>query len=230
MLKLARFRLLVMVSALAGQLTLHASAEQALSSRPLVIALGDSITYGFGLPRPSTQNYAAQYARLIHSRFADLAAPGYTCADVMEQEVPKMPPGAAIVIVNCGTNDIGGFGFSADGLPDGHKRAAPATVRELQKAERTFTRLLSEIRKREGNARIIVLSVRHLQRMTGVEDSRFAADVDEWNKFIRTGEVRVVDISADQRMYQGIYFQPDLIHPNLAGNEAIVSDLDAAGK
>jgi lysophospholipase L1-like esterase len=225
--KLTR-RVVVVVMVL--RLAASAAAEQALASRPLIIALGDSITYGFGLPHPSTQNYAVQYARRMHSRVVDLAVPGYACVDVMQREVPKMPPGGSVVIVNCGTNDIGGFGFSADGLPDGHKRAAPATVHELQDSERTFTRMLSEIRKSERNASIIVLTLRHMQRMTGVEDSRFAADVDEWNKFIRIDGVRVVDISADRRMYQPMYFQQDLIHPNLAGNEAILDDLGAAAR
>jgi lysophospholipase L1-like esterase len=214
-----------MLCAVAAQFVPDVSARVASPSRPLVIALGDSITYGFGLARPSTQNYAAQFAQRMHDRFVDLAVPGYGCDDVIQSEVPKMPPGAAVVILNCGTNDIGGFGFTPAGLPDGHKRAAPATVPELRKAENTFTQLLSAIRMRERSARIVVLTIRDWQRMTGNEDRRFVEDVDAWNRFIRMGGVRVVDIAADRRMYQPAYFEADLIHPNLAGNKAIVSDL-----
>lgn len=195
------------------------------SYRPLIIALGDSITYGYGLPQPLTQNYAAEYAERVHGLLLDLAVPGYRCADVMKREAARMPPGAAVVILNCGTNDIGGFGFSPAGLPDGHLRVAPATVSQLRRAERSLAAILVKLRQREPHAQIMVLTVRSWQRMTGKEDRHFAADVKEWNSMLHVRGARVVNISDDPRMYQAAYFQADLLHPNLAGNELIASEL-----
>jgi hypothetical protein len=34
----------------------------------------------------------------------NLAVPGYTCSDVPWREAPKVPSGATVVILNCGTN------------------------------------------------------------------------------------------------------------------------------
>jgi lysophospholipase L1-like esterase len=196
--------------------------------RPLVVALGDSITYGWRLPHPPTQNYAALYARRIGGNLADLAVPGYTCADIGREELPRMPPGAAIVILNCGTNDIGGFGAAPGGMPSGRHRVPPATQAKLQAAQDSFRGLLSAIRQREPHARIIAITVRHWQRMTGPEDPRFALDVTEWNAMIRSAHVAVADIAADPRMYQLAFIQPDLLHPNVAGNAVIADDTFAA--
>lgn len=195
-------------------------------AQPLLVALGDSITYGWDLPHPSTQNYAALYARRAGNRLINLAVPGYTCAQVRER-LPKMPGGASTVILNCGTNDIGGFGATPGHLPTGHHRIAPATQSQLFSAEKDFLDIVSIVRKRQPRARIVALTVRHWQRMTGPEDPRFAKDVTTWNSMIRKAGVRVVDIAADPRMYQGRFIKPDLIHPNAAGNEAIASDVFA---
>lgn len=193
--------------------------------RRLVVALGDSITYGWDLPDPAQQNYAALYAHGIGARLVNLAIPGYTCAEVRER-LSRMPGGASTVILNCGTNDIGGFGATKGHLPNGHHRIAPATQTELFSAEKDFRDIVSTVRKREQGARIIALTVRRWQRMTGPEDPRFAKDVSTWNAMIRKTGVNVVDIAADPRMYQGAYIKPDLIHPNAAGNAAIARDVE----
>ncbi|HZZ01086.1 MAG TPA: GDSL-type esterase/lipase family protein, partial [Candidatus Baltobacteraceae bacterium] len=101
-------------------------ARAAGPSHRLIVALGDSITYGWALPQPATQNYASLYARRVGVKLVNLAVPGYTCAQV-RLTLPKMPPDASTVILNCGTNDIGGFGAMHGGLPNGHHRIAPAT-------------------------------------------------------------------------------------------------------
>lgn len=192
--------------------------------RPLLVALGDSITYGWALPHPSSQNYTALYASRTGARLVNLAVPGYTCAQVRER-LSRMPAGASSVILNCGTNDIGGFGATKGALPNGHHRIAPATQTELFSAEKDFRDILSTIRKTEPRARIIVLTVRHWQRMTGPEDPRFAKDVTTWNAMIKNAGVSVVDIAADPRMYRGAFIKPDLIHPNVAGNRVIANDV-----
>lgn len=217
----------LIASTLAGSQRV-AEAVGLRSRPPLVVALGDSITFGFGLTRPAQQNYAARYARRSHARLANLAVPGYTCVDVLQREVPKMPAGATVVILNCGINDIGGFGLQPSGLPDGHLRSAPASRAELHASETAFVRMLAAIRRRDAGARIVVFTQRHWQRMTRREDARFAADVDAWNAFIRVPGVRVVDIAADRRFALPVAMQSDLIHPNLAGHTALLDDLERA--
>jgi lysophospholipase L1-like esterase len=192
---------------------------------PFVVALGDSITYGWALPEPSTQNYASLYADRVGAELANLAVPGYTCAQVRVR-LTRMPSGASTVILNCGTNDIGGFGAVDGGVPNGHHRIPAATQSELFSAEKDFRDILSIVRKKEPNARIVVLTIRHWQRMTGPEDPRFAKDVTTWNAMIRKSGAHVVDIAADPRMYQSEYIQEDLIHPNIEGNDAIADDVE----
>lgn len=62
--------------------------------------------------------------------------------------------------------------------------------------------------------------------MTSLENPQFAADVDEWNAFIRFPGARVIDIAADRRLYEAAAMQSDLIHPSLIGNNAIVGDME----
>ncbi|MGD0967320.1 MAG: SGNH/GDSL hydrolase family protein [Candidatus Aquilonibacter sp.] len=191
---------------------------------PLVVALGDSITYGYGLAVPATQNYAALYTRRIHGRLVNLAAPGSQCDDVVDNEIPKMPRGASVVILNCGTSDVGGFGLTDEEKPDGIKRTAAASEQELAAAQQAFAHALGLIRRREPGATIYVVNLRHWQRMTGAEARQFAADVNAWNAMVAATGLPVVDVSSDPRMYRADFFRADLLHPNAEGNAAIASD------
>ncbi len=191
---------------------------------PLVVALGDSITYGYGLAAPSAQNYAVRYTRRIHGRLANLAIPGSQCEDVVDNQVPRMPRGASIVILNCGSNDIGGFGYTPEGKPDGTKRTASANDAELEAARRDFVHALTLIHRQEPAATIYLVNLRHWQRMTGAEAPQFAKDVNAWNAMLSATGLPVVDLSSDPRMYRAAYVQADLLHPNVEGNAAIASD------
>jgi lysophospholipase L1-like esterase len=191
---------------------------------PVVIALGDSLTSGYGLSFPSTQSYAARYTERVHGRPVNLAVAGSQCEDVANNEIPKMPRGATIVILNCGSNDIGGFGFTAEGKPDGTKRTTAANDAELARAEKAFAHVLALIRAREPNATIVLVNLRHWQRMTGPESPQFAKDVNAWNAMLARTGLRVVNISTDPRMYRWAYIEPDMLHLNAAGNAAIASD------
>ena len=191
---------------------------------PLVVALGGSVSAGYGLASPATQNYAARYAARVRGRLVNLAEAGAQCDGIAEHQVPTMPAGAAVVILDCGTNDIGGFGYTPEGKPDGSKRTAAANDAELIEAEKSFDRALAMIRRREPHATIYLVNVRHWQRMTGPEAPQFARDVDAWNAMLAGAHARVVDIANDPRMYAERYILPDLVHPNAAGNVAIASD------
>jgi lysophospholipase L1-like esterase len=191
---------------------------------PLVVALGDSVTYGYGLPVPATQNYAALYARRIHGRLVNLAVLGAQCDDVVDNEIPKMPRGASVVILNCGANDVGGFGLTAEDKPDGVKRTAAASQQEMAAAQQAFALALALIRRAEPGAKIYLVNLRHWQRMTGPEARQFAQDVNGWNAMVAARGLPVVDISGDPRMYRPGFFLADLLHPNAEGNAAMASD------
>lgn len=191
---------------------------------PLVIALGGSVAFGFGLSSPATQNYAAVFSRSIHGRLRNLAVPGSQCEDVIDNQIPRMPPRAAIVILDCGTNDIGGFGYTPDGKPDGTRRTAPANDAELAAAERQFRKALALIRRAEPAARVYVLNLRAWQRMNGAQAPQFARDVKQWNAMVTASGLRVVDLNGDSRMYRAAYIQRDLVHPNARGSAAIAED------
>jgi lysophospholipase L1-like esterase len=191
---------------------------------PLIVALGDSLTSGYGLPQPSTQSYAALYAQRMHGRLVNLAVPGSQCDDVANNEVPKMRPGAFVVILNCGANDVGGFGFTPEGKPDGTKRTAAANDAEVAAAEQSFARALASIRAREPKATIVLVNLRHWQRMTGSESRQFEKDVDAWNAMLSATHLHVIDIASDPRMYRRPYVLPDILHLSAEGNAAIASE------
>lgn len=191
---------------------------------PLVVALGGSMTSGYGLASPSTQNYAARYTQQIHGTLANLAVPGYQCGDVVNNEIPKMPRGASIVILDCGINDVGGFGYTPEYKPDGTKRTAPANDAELAAAQRIFAHALALIQTKEPAATIYLVNLRHWQRMTGIEAPQFARNVNAWNAMLAATGLHVIDLSSDPRMYRAAYVQADLLHPNVEGNAAIASD------
>ena len=191
---------------------------------PLVVALGGSVTWGYGLPSPSTQNYAAQYTRLVRGKLVNLAVPGAQCDEVMEHQIPRMPRDASIVILDCGVNDIGGFGYTGEYKPDGNLRTAAANDAELAVARRAFADALARIRAKAPAATIYLVNLRHWQRMTGAEDAQFGKDVNAWNAMLAATGLHVVDVSGDPRMYRPAYVQTDLLHPNVEGNAAMASD------
>ncbi len=194
------------------------------AAMPLVVALGDSITFGYGLSSPTTQSYAARYTERIGGRLVNLAVPGSQCDAIANNQLREMPRGASIVILNCGSNDIGGFSFTPEGKPDGTKHTAPANDAELAEAEHAFARALASIRTNAPHAKIYLVNLRHWQRMSGPESPQFAKDVNAWNAMLTRTGLRVVDISSDPRMYLAAYILPDLLHPNVEGNAAIASD------
>jgi acyl-CoA thioesterase I len=196
----------------------------ATSAAPLVVALGDSITYGFGLPSRTTQNYAALYTASLGGKLVNLGQPGYACQDVLENEIPHMPSGAAVVILYCGINDVGGFDFT----PAKVTRAPAATGAELAASEKSFANVLAAVRAKEPAAKVYLLNLRHWQNIGGTEPRQFAKDVDAWNAMLVATHQHVIDICGDARMYDPANFRYDDIHPNVAGSKAMAADFKSA--
>jgi lysophospholipase L1-like esterase len=200
-----------------------AVAASGRQGAPLVVALGDSTTYGYGLASRATQNYAALYTTSIGGKLANLAVPAYACQDVLDLEVPHMPAGAAVVIVNCGINDVGGFVFT----PTHVTRVPAVTDAVLATAEKAFHRLLAQVRLKEPGAALYAVNLRHWQRMHGPEPAQFKKDVNAWNAMIAATHLRVIDLSDDARMYDPANFLSDEIHPNVAGSKAMAGKFES---
>jgi lysophospholipase L1-like esterase len=200
-----------------------AAARATGRATPLVVALGDSITYGYGLPSRATENYAALYTATIGGKLVNLAVPGFSCKDVLEQQVSHVTAGATVVILNCGTNDVGGFDFT----PTRVTRAPAATDAELATYEKTFARLLAQVRSTAPKATVYLVNLRHWERIDGPEPRQFAKDVNAWNAMLAATHLPVVDLCGDARMYDTADFLHDRIHPNVAGSKAMASDFSA---
>lgn len=90
---------------------LHAAALHvpAHASRIVYVALGDSLTFGFGADHPATDNYPALLARHlpVGSRVLNLGTPGITIADALDQELPTaLAAHPTLVTVWLGYNDV----------------------------------------------------------------------------------------------------------------------------
>jgi lysophospholipase L1-like esterase len=84
---------------------------RAASAGPSVIyvALGDSLTFGFGADHPMTESYPALLARRLPSgsHLHNLAIPGITIADALDQELPTaLAAHPTLVTVWLGYNDV----------------------------------------------------------------------------------------------------------------------------
>jgi lysophospholipase L1-like esterase len=194
------------------------------SGAPIVVSLGDSIAYGFGVPSRATQSYAALYAASIGGTLVNLGERGTICQDVIDHQVARLPSSAAIVILNCGTNDVGGFDFAP---PDNVTPAAAASPAELEASQKSFTRLVKLLRAKAPGATIYLVNLRHWQRIRGPEPTQVARNVDVWNAMLAATGLRVIDLAGDVRMYDPANFLSDEIHPNVAGNKIIAGKLEA---
>ena len=99
-----------------GQASSISTAIPAAFTTPIIGAIGDSITFGFGLSSPSTQNYAFVATNPLvnpHS-YSNFAVSGKTCAQIttIAQSTSNLvsflstPHYNSIAVVLCGTNDM----------------------------------------------------------------------------------------------------------------------------
>jgi len=90
------------------------SAQAATGARPSLVALGDSITFGYGLQpgssKPSTEAFPYLIGKMDGYAVTDLGVPGWTSGDLLKA-LATAPfqhalAGAAAVTIDIGSNDI----------------------------------------------------------------------------------------------------------------------------
>jgi lysophospholipase L1-like esterase len=195
---------------------------------PLIAAIGDSITYGYELPTPSDA-YPYLVAKAIGAQLDDFAIPNTDTEDALGTQVPEIPLNATMVIVNEGTNDMWPI------VVLGGWNDRPTTIGPH---EAYYQELIAAITARVPNAELVLVNLRNygyagttqlFEYSNAGEETVF---VNEWNAmingFVSSAGARVVDLECDPAMYEASLFNSDNVHPNVAGDVQIASDVEAA--
>jgi lysophospholipase L1-like esterase len=168
----------------------------------LYVALGDSITFGYGLAAPGSEAFPYLVAQRLGVHVLDLGIPGADARDVLKLESPRVPRAATIITIFVGTND-------ADRIRRG-------TFSKPQFREK-YRSLIAEARAAAPQARIYILTPETaFAHRFGVVD------------FIRSQaspSARLIDLDCDPRLHMRADYQPDFIHPNTVGQQQIAMDV-----
>ena len=168
----------------------------------LYVAIGDSITSGYGLAAPNRDACPYLVARMLGVHVVDLGIPGVDTGGAIAFESPHVPRAATIITIFLGTND-------ADRIRRGIIRKAQFQTQ--------YRNLIATARGSAPSARVYILTpVTSLARSSGVND------------FIRrqaSSTVRLIDLDHDPLLHRRANYQPDFIHPNVAGQRRIATDV-----
>ncbi|HTJ28823.1 MAG TPA: SGNH/GDSL hydrolase family protein [Candidatus Limnocylindria bacterium] len=164
--------------------------------------MGDSITFGYGLSSPGRDAFPYIVGRRLDIPVLDLGIPGADVRDALAFESARVPHDATVITIFLGTND-------ADRIRRG-------TFSKAQ-FERTYRSLIAEAHEAAPSARIYILTP-----MTA-----FAAryGVKTFVRSLASTNVRLIDLDRDEVLHLPASFQPDFIHPNIAGQERIAADV-----
>jgi lysophospholipase L1-like esterase len=192
-------------------LALSMGVKAAASSTPpkalaggLYVAIGDSITFGYGLGAPGRDAFPYLVAQQLGVRVLDLGIPGVDARGALAFEVPRVPRSATIITIFVGTND-------ADRIRRG-------TFKDAQ-FRGTYRNLIEAAHAAAPLAQIYLLTPETVM-------------ADRWGvtDYIRSqasSNVRLIDLDRDGRLHLRANYQPDYIHPNVAGQRQIASDVIA---
>ncbi|MDB5094249.1 MAG: GDSL-like protein [Candidatus Eremiobacteraeota bacterium] len=172
------------------------------AAQGLYVAIGDSITFGYGLSAPGRDAFPYLVAQRLGVRVLDLGIPGVDARGALAMETPRVPQSATIITIFVGTND-------ADRI-----RRGTFSDAEFRSTYRT---LIDAAHAAAPSARIYLLTPSTVM-------------ADEWgvNDFIRSqasASARLIDLDRDRRLHLHANYQPDFIHPNVAGQQRIASDV-----
>lgn len=162
---------------------------------PTLVAIGDSITADNYKAFPS---YPAVVARDLGLHEVNLSVPGISAVGWLAQQAPLLPPNAAVILVNLGTND------AAIGLTDAFKAA--------------YASILSAVKASSPNARVVLLNVRQFSDAT---------TIGTVNAYINAEPYPVVNLHDAAAMYDPANMS-DSVHPNTAGDAVIAVMVEAA--
>lgn len=172
------------------------------STGGLYVAIGDSITFGYGLDAPGRDAFPYLVARKLGVHVLDLGIPGVDARGALALESPRVPRSATIVTIFIGTND-------ADRIRRG-------TFTQAQ-FRSTYRDLIAKAHAAAPNARIYLLTPETaLSHRHGV------------TTFIRSqanATAKLIDLDRDRLLHSAANYQPDFIHPNVAGQQRIASDV-----
>lgn len=146
-------------------------------------------------------------------------------ANFLERELPFVPRDSTLVTVFAGGNDVNTIGEALERGFAGLDRAGYVSTR-IQNFGRDIRMLVSGIRERAPEARVVVLNLPNMAAMPYV--SGLSLDRKRWLQMIAVGfsaqinttqtlGARVVDLMCDAAFYQPAIFSSDGFHPNDAG-------------
>jgi lysophospholipase L1-like esterase len=189
-------------------LALSMGVKAAASSPPkadtggLYVAIGDSITFGYGLNAPGRDAFPYLVAQRLGLRVLDLGIPGVDARGALAFESPRVPRTATIVTIFVGTND-------ADRIRRGTFSDAEFRT--------TYRSLIAAAHAAAPFAQIYLLTPETIM-------------ADRWGvtDFIRSqanASAKLIDLDRDRRLHLRTNYQPDFIHPNVAGQRQIAWDV-----
>jgi lysophospholipase L1-like esterase len=194
----------ICVAALALSMGVIAAASPTPNavSGGLYVAIGDSITFGYGLNAPGRDAFPYFVAQRLGLRVLDLGIPGVDARGALALQTPRVPRTATIVTIFVGTND-------ADRIRRGTFRDAEFRT--------TYRNLIAAAHAAAPFAQIYLLTPETIM-------------ADRWGvtDFIRSqanASARLIDLDRDRRLHLRANYQPDFIHPNVAGQRQIASDV-----
>ncbi len=192
------------VAALALSMSVIAAASPPTSAVAggLYVAIGDSITFGYGLGAPGRDAFPYLVAQRLGVRVLDLGISGVDARGALAFETPRVPRSATIITIFVGTND-------ADRIRRG-------TFTDAQ-FRSTYRDLIAAAHAAAPFAQIYLLT-----------PSTMLADRWGVTDFIRSqasASARLIDLDRDRRLHLRASYQPDFIHPNVAGQRQIAWDV-----
>jgi lysophospholipase L1-like esterase len=194
----------ICVAALALSIGVIAAAPSPpnAAAEGLYVAIGDSITFGYGLGAPGRDAFPYFVAQRLGVRVLDLGIPGVDARGALAMETPRVPPSATIITIFVGTND-------ADRIRRG-TFSDPAF-------RSTYRNLIQSAHAAAPSAHIYLLT-----------PSTMMADRWGVTDFIRSqanANATLIDLDRDPRLHLRANYQPDFIHPNVAGQRQIARDV-----
>lgn len=123
---------MIMTVSMFSQKSVH--AQEIVDTTPEYLALGDSISTGYGLAS-SDENFVNIIAKSLESNFTNAAVDGYTAADIYNQirdeSLDDKIQDAEIITITCGGNDMMGLLYEQIAEKYNSTATAPITADEV---------------------------------------------------------------------------------------------------
>ncbi|KUO95485.1 GDSL-type esterase/lipase family protein [Ferroacidibacillus organovorans] len=216
-----------------------ASRHASVSSQTLV-ALGDSIPFGYNLvpgnTAPAPQAYPFLIGKAEGMQVSDLAVPGSTSTDLItlltKASVQQAIKGASVVTIDTGNNDLLQLAVKDGLLTTATPKLTAAEAAQFEAAILQFGKnlpaILTTIRKLNPNARIVLYNLYNpfspqLQTLYGLtnqliseENAIILGDALQFN-------VPVANAFGAFAGNEATYIRPNDVHPTVLGQQVLAS-------